>query len=81
LNIKRLPEWGNTHKISMGSDEQLEGPILAHADLMLLASIVGNGVKGSNVSSRGLRSVHCNRQQPLTLKNCDSEIAAPANGY
>ena len=65
----------------MGSDEQLDGPILAHADLVLVACNVGKGVKGSNVSSRGLRSDQCNRQQPLTFKDCDPEIAAPANGY
>ena len=65
----------------MGSDEQLEGPILAHAGFVLVACNVGQGVKSSNVSSRGLRSDYCNRQQPLTLKDCDSEIAAPADGY
>ena len=65
----------------MGSDEHLYGPLLAHADFVLVACKVGKGVKSSNVSSRGLRSVQCNRQQPLTLKDCDSEIAAPANGY
>jgi len=74
-------------KISMSSDENLYGPILAHADFALVSQhhrkneLQSINMKSSDVSSRGLRSALCNKSTAIDSNDCDAEIAAPATGY